>query len=620
LVNLGYDFSEILTDSDVLLIVPPFANFNKASLALHILQACAKKEGFSANVLYANLALVSYIGENIYDKIVGNYVWGEFLFTSSAYGVPFENSNDIMKEKFNNFDFLKIGNSLNDWVCNIINEVLKKRYRVIGCTTGFVQTNASISLLNHIKMVRPEIVTVIGGPSCHGELAEGILSLSNNIDYAFSGESEIAFPSFLKDIFGGYNPKNKIIPGKVCSLDEIPVCDYSDYIRQLEYFLPKSRIVEKKSYQLTYETSRGCWWGQKHRCYFCGLTGEVYYREKSPQKVLDDLDYISEKYNPKFIFMTDSIMPYSYFAKLLPSMIERNYQFKFFYEIKSNLTFEQLILLKKAGVANLQPGIESLSTSLLKRMNKGVLARQNVSLLKNNRCLQIETHWNILTDFPNDTEMEYKEMLSIIQLIFHLEAPVGCGPIAITRFSEYYNHPEKFGIINIRPNPNIHQNPFPEENVSQVCQTFTGDYQCYSRNDNTGELSVMKELKNAVDKWKTSWRNLEERRQLRLARISKEKYILVDTRDISQLFATSLSEKQAKVILLDWPVDCCDEFLEEITWGLKNKLLIELDKWYISLVTAKPELIWEFKKSQYFKTIDVAARESRDLSFGSIIR
>lgn len=584
-----YNFSQILHDANVLLIVPPFADVSNSSLAVNILQACAKKEGFSVNIFYANLALASWIGENTYNKISKkNIALGECLFYQSAYFERFNDTEKILKGFEGDLNVLvEVESLLCDWIDYLVMEIFKQKYKVIGCTTGFIQTNAAISFINCIKKVHPEIITIIGGASCQSDLAEGILSLSSSIDYVFSGESEIAFPKFLKNIFQGCSPKNKIIQEETCAIDDIPLPDYSDYIRQLEFFLPESEVVKEKKYQLSYETSRGCWWKAKHSCNFCGLNGNLIYREKSPSRVLNDLDYLDKNYSSKCIWMTDNIMPYSYYNELIPKIIERNYKFEIFYEIKSNVTFEKLILLKKAGITRLQPGIESLSSSLLKRMNKGVFARQNLSLLRNSRSLELNIFWNMLLGFPNDTEKEYREMLSIIPLISHLRPPVNIGPMTIARFSEYYNSPDKFGIKNIQPT--IQGNPFPRNNIAKVSTVFDGQYESCFYQDKS---SIIQDIKSEVKKWQTIWIS-PDRAKLKLRQILNGKYLLIDTRGISTFMAITISEKQTTAILLDWPIDSCSGFEKEIAWGLKNKLIIEIDNWYISLVTANPELITE---------------------------
>ena len=60
------------------------------------------------------------------------------------------------------------------------------------------------------------------------------------------------------------------------------------------------------------------------------------------------------------------------------------------------------MLLKRAGISFIQPGIEALSSSLLKLMRKGVSAHQNLALLRYARCAGVHLVWNLLCGFPGD--------------------------------------------------------------------------------------------------------------------------------------------------------------------------------------------------------------------------
>ena len=80
--------------------------------------------------------------------------------------------------------------------------------------------------------------------------------------------------------------------------------------------------------------------------------------------------------------MVDNIMPHSYFSSVLPRVAAEVPGLHIFYEQKANLTLSKIELLKQAGVAVIQPGIEALSTPLLKLMKKGVRASQNLALLR----------------------------------------------------------------------------------------------------------------------------------------------------------------------------------------------------------------------------------------------
>ena len=96
-----------------------------------------------------------------------------------------------------------------EWVAQLAQEICSRDFKVVGCTSTFEQTAASVALLSCIKKLRPEIVTVLGGANCEGEMAEGILSLSADIDYVFSGESEVSFPKFLRELQEGYPPQSR---------------------------------------------------------------------------------------------------------------------------------------------------------------------------------------------------------------------------------------------------------------------------------------------------------------------------------------------------------------------------------------------------------------------------
>src|SRR6185312_11348545 len=50
------------------------------------------------------------------------------------------------------------------------------------------------------------------------------------------------------------------------NLIDLPYPDHSDFFRDFEASSIHSLVVT----EVTMETSRGCWWGQKHHCTFCG--------------------------------------------------------------------------------------------------------------------------------------------------------------------------------------------------------------------------------------------------------------------------------------------------------------------------------------------------------------
>lgn len=58
---------------NALLIVPPFCSIERPALGVHVVQSVARSNGFSVDVLYANLIFASLLGEAIYSPLASYY-------------------------------------------------------------------------------------------------------------------------------------------------------------------------------------------------------------------------------------------------------------------------------------------------------------------------------------------------------------------------------------------------------------------------------------------------------------------------------------------------------------------------------------------------------------------
>src|SRR3712207_5823960 len=131
----------------------------------------------------------------------------------------------------------------------------------------------------------------------------------------------------------------------VLDLDSLPYPDYDDYFAQFG----ASTLPTVETPTLAIETSRGCWWGQKHHCTFCGLNGQgMQYRSKSSQRALDELDSLTGRYGVRKVYAVDNILDLKYFDTVLVELAGRPRPPRLFYETKANLTKDQLRLLARA--------------------------------------------------------------------------------------------------------------------------------------------------------------------------------------------------------------------------------------------------------------------------------
>ncbi len=601
-----------LRPADVLLIVPPFGELSQPSLGVHLLQACGRSSGVRVRVLYGNLLLARVIGEKSYNKIcaspLGSFA-GERLFARCAYGVPplgrgsgtmFDwawpvDDNDDGPDIEPDFDaeptitlrrLRRLEARASHFIASLADAISAAGYRIVGCTSMFEQTSAAVALLNGTKRLNPRTVTMLGGANCAGDMARGIASLSAGIDYIFSGDSEATFIKTVKAVLSGLRPRGRIIRGAPCpNLDALPAPAFSDFFEQRRRFLPRSATPEKDT-EILYETSRGCWWGEKNHCTYCGLTGnDIGFRQKAPERVIADLCALLRTHPTRKLVMTDNIMPLSYFKTLLPRLAGALPPHSIFWELKANLSLAQVLTLRHAGVTCIQPGIEALSSPLLRLMKKGLLARQNLTLLRYARAAGMQLSWNLLWGFPGDEADIYRQTLAIAPLLHHLQPPDALSHIVLERHSPYLSTPGKFGLRNVQPMSTYYDFLPRTADVRRLACFFTADYPCGAH----ARLDVIRSLWHAVQRWHAAWKRANGRPAEDLFLYDKGgSYGLVDTRRVAGATTRyALTEAEARSLLT------CRAYSDTRfeAWAVRQKLAIVLDDWFVPLAIADPEIL-----------------------------
>ena len=205
------------------------------------------------------------------------------------------------------------------------------------------------------------------------------------------------------------------------------------------------------------------------------------FRSKSPQRVLDEVSHLQERYmRPHGVVLlraADQILDMRYFDEVLPRIQQAASGVPIFYETKSNLTREQVQVLRDARVKMIQPGIESLSTPVLALMKKGCTMLQNVQLLKWCAEVGITPIWNLLYGFPGEDPADYDRMATVIPRLIHLPPPTNVDNIRLDRFSPYFKDPASHGIVDVRRSKLASVlYPFSEEAQRAISYRFDFSY------------------------------------------------------------------------------------------------------------------------------------------------
>jgi ribosomal peptide maturation radical SAM protein 1 len=503
----------------VLLLNMPFVSVSRPAIGISLLKARLAQEGIECVTGYPTILMAERIGLETYDladeRLSHALFLGDWLFAQHAFAEQLDLATYITTLKHHsgseeNFQAIMDARAaIGPFLEACFERFDIARFDVVGFTSTFQQTLGSLALARLIKQRYPEKIIVFGGGNCEGIMGLELHRSFDWIDYVCSGESDHSFPELLKRLAARQPLQG--IPGliyrengasvvaapadKVHDMDALPDPDFSDFFDSVNASPLKDRLHPA----MLIETARGCWWGAKNHCTFCGLNGETMaFRAKSAERVLGEVERQVARHGIRHFQAVDNIISHDYFRTLLPMLKERALGVTFFYEIKSNMRREQVRLMRQAGVLAVQPGIESLSTHVLHLMRKGVSGIQNIALLKWCREFGIESAWNLLYGFPGETAEDYDATAELAAAIPHLRAPGAVAPIRLDRFSPNFNRAEDFGIVNIRPFSLYgFIYPLPAERVANLAYFFEYEH----RDGRKPETYVQKALEQ-VKIWK----------------------------------------------------------------------------------------------------------------------
>ena len=448
----------------VALINMPFADANRPSASLtQFKYLLEQKEGISAEIHYLNQDAYHYFGPDLVQAISDQYTsgLGDWVFRLIAFPHLRDNFQTYIARHFPQKDAVTRG---------LIRDLLRKRYGlpafldklidenglaeadIVGFTSMFSQNVASFAMAKKLKDRRPEIITIMGGANCETPMGEELVKHVPQIDFTFSGPSHVSLPQFaeycrdgdlqachgVKGVFSKQNVDN------LCRGDRIGAELPLDVPIPLDYGAFVQRFDQKfgdvaMSKTLIFETSRGCWWGERSHCTFCGLNGaSMGYRAMPADLAIQQFEELFTYSEDCDRFSCiDNIMPRNYVAEVFPH-IDPPENVEIFYEVKADLSEAAMETLSAKRVKIVQPGIEALATSTLKLMKKGTTAFGNIIFLKNCMLYDIQPEWNLLVGFPGEEEPVFEKYLLDMPLLTHLYPPGGCYPVRFDRYSPYF--------------------------------------------------------------------------------------------------------------------------------------------------------------------------------------
>jgi ribosomal peptide maturation radical SAM protein 1 len=518
----------------VSLVSMPFKDLRQPPIQLGILQRCLERAGVTARSHSLELAFMDHLHAKTAGGVGGaplttdhyhhiatqefHVHLGDWIFKVPPYAEPSSDDEEyiahVRSEGVSDeviTTALRMRSFVPEFLEVAADELLAGMPRVVGFSTVFQQNIASLVLAKILKARDPSLNIVFGGGNCDGPMGQAMHECFPWVDFVIRGEGERVLVEVVRDVLAGrpIHPQSGLcyrvegrpiaVPQKSepqVPMEEVPTPNYDDYFERLGRTPLRSELWPEVA--ILFESSRGCWWGATSHCTFCGSNSSlIMFRSKPASCVAEEILSMAARYRVLDFIAVDNIIDLRHIRELFPLLRASGVDLALFYETKANLTKDQLHAFSAAGVSAIQPGIESLSTPILRLMRKGVTGLQNLRLLKWCAEIGIIPSWNLLYGCPDEPPEEYERMRDLVPSLVHLEPPI-FRPIKLERFSPYFDRPTEFGIEILGPLPHYQ---FLYSIAPDALSNLVYDFECrYS--DGRDPRTYTKGLAEAVERWR----------------------------------------------------------------------------------------------------------------------
>ena len=305
--------------------------------------------------------------------------------------------------------------------------------QVAGITAVTMTFDHAIGVIEDIKRIDPDILTIMGGPHV-SFCARETLNVYPHLDVIVLGEGETTIVELVRTANNGWAGVNGIAYRKgrqicftekrqpIANLDDLPVPD-----RRL---LPLGRY-RALGMPISLTTSRGC----PHKCIFCVgrkmVGARVRYR--SAGKIVDELEYLNSL-NFHQINIADDLFTAnkSHCKAVCDEIIKRGLQLKWTSFARVDTVSDAVLAkMKVAGCSAVSFGIESANPQILKTIQKGITLKQVEDAVDMCTRAAIMPFASFILGLPGETPQTINETMEFgnhlkkqgLSFGFHLLAP-----------------------------------------------------------------------------------------------------------------------------------------------------------------------------------------------------
>lgn len=412
------------------------------SLALGVLKGFLAGHGVAVRACHMHLETAARLGLGCYAAMADTWGAGEAVFgalldpaeaprlVDHAAAVAEAAGRPEAAEWVRTTALADVAGLVEEW----LDRERPERYQLVGGSVGALQLCASLYLMRRIRERGHSGLRVLGGSALVGSPGRELLARCSDIDAVVDGEGEHALLSLVsadaepappgvlrRGADGSPAPAR---PARPLNLERAPAPDLH------EFFAAAARLgVPRTALTISLEHSRGCAW--EHRtgrdlqgCTFCGLyRGAPSFRRKPVARVVAELEQAVACHRVLNAAFVDAYMPADYRRELLQGIAGVPADLTFFTEMRCDLDERTAAALAAAGASHLQLGVESFTTAILRRIDKGVTGAQTVHSVRLSQEHRLPVQYNLMVRIPGVPEEEIEELAELLPLLYGLRPP-----------------------------------------------------------------------------------------------------------------------------------------------------------------------------------------------------
>jgi hypothetical protein len=314
----------------------------------------------------------------------------------------------------------------------------------------------ALLLADHLKVVRPDVPIVFGGPTLSlmdAADSEKLLVSHPAVNCIVRYDGEFPLLELARQALAGtWNPDavagvsyldggqarhNAPDPGP--NVNKLPPPDY-----------PASVLSRKAEPTLAVIQARGCYWGKCDYCDFVELFhGSPAFRGRHAESFVDEIELLINRTGiRRFRFITESIPP-AFARRACKLLLDRHVDLSWhsFAMVDKRFDRHLLALMVEAGCDQLIVGLETMNTRVLKLVHKSADKDENLRFLRDARDVGMRLTVNLIADLPSTTYEEAEASLAEIRTMTDCFENVSVFSFEPTRSSKVGRSPERFGLI-----------------------------------------------------------------------------------------------------------------------------------------------------------------------------